>query len=102
SLDGGAGNDSYSYLADTALGSDTITDASGYDLISFTGTNTAVTLDLSSTALQTVNANLKITLTSGSAIENLNGGNGNDVLTGNSLNNAFIGGPGNDSLTGGG
>src|SRR5205807_1637535 len=77
-LNGGAGNDTYAYLADSALGSDTITDPSGTDTISFVGTSTAVTLDLSQTTQQTVNANLKITLSSSVAIENLTGGSGND------------------------
>ena len=72
-LDGGAGNDTYAFVADTALGNDTIADASGTDTISFAGTAAAVALDLSLTAQQTVNANLKITLASGSAIENLSG-----------------------------
>src|SRR5207248_3279620 len=98
---GGAGNDTYAYVADTALGNDTITDSSAVDTISFAGTSAAVAFDLSSTAQQTVNANLKITLASGSAIENLTGGNGADTLVGNDLNNALVGNAGNDAITGG-
>src|SRR5207237_235916 len=77
-----------------------ITDASGVDTIDFTGTTSAVTMDLSSTAQQTVNANLKITLASGSAIENVIGGSGADNLTGNTLNNTITGGAGNDTISG--
>src|SRR5207244_4459034 len=76
-------------------------DPAGADAITFAGTNAAVSLDLSSTAQQTVNANLKLTLASGSAFEALYGGNGNDTLTGNALNNTLIGNAGNDALNGG-
>src|SRR5439155_1474276 len=78
-----------------------ITDISGTDTIGFAGTAAAVGLDLSLTTQQTVNSNLKITLASGSAIENLTGGNGSDLLTGNTLPNTLIGDGGNDALDGG-
>src|SRR5207244_838069 len=80
-LTGGPGNDTYLFLADDALGNDTISDAAGTDTISFAGTSAAVSLSLSNTAQQTVNANLKLTLTSASALENLTGGSGNDILS---------------------
>src|SRR5205823_14142881 len=71
------------------------------DAVDFRGSTGGVALDLSSTAQQTVNPNLKITLASGSAIENLYGGNGNDTLTGNTLGNTIFGGAGNDTIDGG-
>ncbi len=98
---GNGGSNTYNFVANTSLGSDTINDSSGKGSISFAGTNSAVTLNLGSTAQQTVNANLKLTLSSASGILNLTGGNGNDVLTGNGLLNILRGGAGNDTLTGG-
>ncbi len=100
-LNGGGGNDIYTFVADTNLGNDTIIDSGGTDTISFVGTTAGVRLDLSSTAVQSVNPNLALTLASGSSIENVTGGNGNDTLTGNSLNNTLIGNAGNDTLSGG-
>src|SRR5205807_2434671 len=50
-LIGGAGNEIFAFLADTSLGNATINNAGGgIDTISFAGTNTAVSLSLSSTA----------------------------------------------------
>jgi hypothetical protein len=86
---GGGGKDTYLFVANTNLGSDTITDSSGQGTITFAGTNLGCTLNLSTTAQQTVNANLKLTLSSATGIQNVTGGNGNDLLTGNALNNTF-------------
>ncbi|MFN7805549.1 MAG: M10 family metallopeptidase C-terminal domain-containing protein, partial [Planctomycetaceae bacterium] len=98
---GGAGNDTYLFDADTALGIDTVSDSAGIDTLDFSGTTgQAIALNLALTTAQVVNANLTLTLTSASAIENVTGGSLNDTLTGNTLANTFIGGPGNDTLTG--
>ena len=103
SLTGGNGNDSYSFATNTVLGSDTLVELAGggTDLLDFSATTTqSITVDLSSTLPQVVNANLTLTLLDGSVIENAIGGSLNDVLTGNSLNNVIIGGAGNDTITG--
>ncbi len=102
-LSGGAGGDTYFFDTDLALGSDTISEAgSGTETLNFSGTTTrTVTLDLSNAAAQVVNVGLTLTLSSGSTLENVIGGELNDTLTGNSLANALTGGTGDDTLTGG-
>ncbi|MFM8220405.1 MAG: hypothetical protein ACKOJF_15940, partial [Planctomycetaceae bacterium] len=100
-LDGGAGDDSYRFDADVALGSDSITDASGVDTVTFADTGSlAVAFNLGLTTTQVVNANLSLRLVSATAIENLVGGSQNDTLTGNALNNLLDAGLGNDTLQG--
>ncbi|HMR99947.1 MAG TPA: M10 family metallopeptidase C-terminal domain-containing protein [Anaerolineales bacterium] len=101
-LTGGTGNDSYAFDTDSALGTDTVTEASGggTDTLNFTGSTNAVTVDLATTGNQTVNSNLTLNMTS-AQVENVTGGNGNDTITGNTLNNSLSGGNGNDALAGG-
>ena len=103
-FDGGAGNDIYQFNTATQLGSVLIAESgSGVDTIDFSPTlSTAVTLNLSSVAIQAVNSNLSLRLNSGSLIENATGGAGNDTLVGNSLPNNLIGNGGNDLLIGSG
>ena len=103
-LGGGGGNDIYLFDADTPLGSDTLieTGTGGTDLVDFSATSAEVTLDLSLTTLQVINANLSLVLSNGSVFENATGGNGNDTLLGNDLINVLTGGAGNDSLYGAG
>lgn len=100
-LTGGLGNDTYSFVATSALGSDTVTEAAsgGTDIIDFTGTTLASTFNLGLTTAQTVNANLTLTL-SATEVENVTGGSGADSLTGNNNPNIFIGASGNDTLSG--
>ncbi|WP_287722313.1 Calx-beta domain-containing protein, partial [Microcystis sp. M055S1] len=102
-LAGANGNDIYCFNASTLLGSDTIqeTTTGGIDTLDFTGTNTAVRVNLGITTVQTaVTNNLKLTFSANNTIENIIGDSGNDRLTGNSLNNTLTGGGGNDQLTG--
>ncbi|MDZ8107381.1 MAG: calcium-binding protein, partial [Nostoc sp. DedQUE12a] len=101
-LQGLTGNDAYSFLANSALGTDTIIETStgGTDTIDFSGTTVAVNLNLGVTTSQTVNSNLNLILSANNVIENTTGGTGNDILTGNTLNNTLIGGDGNDQLQG--
>ncbi|MCA2753948.1 MAG: M10 family metallopeptidase C-terminal domain-containing protein, partial [Microcystis sp. M137S2] len=102
-LAGANGNDIYCFNASTPLGSDTIqeTTTGGIDTLDFTGTNTAVRVNLGITTVQTaVTNNLKLTFSANNTIENIIGDSGNDRLTGNSLNNTLTGGGGNDQLTG--
>nr|MCM0594427.1 M10 family metallopeptidase C-terminal domain-containing protein [Gloeotrichia echinulata DEX184] len=103
-LAGGIGNDTYAFNASTPLGSDTIQETStgGNDTLSFSSTSTDVRVNLGVITTQTVNSNLKLTLSANNVIENVLGGNGSDRLIGNSLNNTLNGGSGNDVLTGGG
>ena len=100
-LQGGEGGDRYLFTATSALGKDTLTEsstASGTDLLDFTGTTLAVTLDLSTAVAQAVNANLSLVLGSATSIEAAMGGSGNDTLRGNVLANTLDGGLGNDIL----
>ena len=96
------GNDTYSFVAKTALGTDTIieTTTGGIDTLDFTGTTTAINVNLGVSTLQTVNSNLKVILSANNVIENATGGTGNDRITGNTLNNTLNGGDGNDQLQG--
>lgn len=101
-FNGGPGNDTYVFTADSPQGTDTILEAGGLDTVTFAGTTAGVALDLGVTAPQIVNSNLTLVLPQLTPqIENLIGGSGNDTLTGNSLNNSLTGGPGNDTLAGG-
>ncbi|MBD2692391.1 M10 family metallopeptidase C-terminal domain-containing protein [Anabaena catenula FACHB-362] len=101
-LTGLNGNDTYSFVANTPLGIDKITETAtgGIDTIDFTDTTAAVKVNLGTTTTQTVNSNLKLVLSANNVIENATGGNGNDRLTGNSLNNLLVGSAGNDLLQG--
>ena len=101
-LSGLDGNDTYRFLANTALGTDTITETTtgGIDNLDFTGTTAAVNVNLGVATSQTVNSNLKLILSANNVIENATGGTGNDRLTGNALNNTLNGGSGNDQLQG--
>ncbi len=104
SLIGGAGNDVYSFTANSALGTDSVseTPAGGLDTLDFSTTTVAVSLNLSSAAAQVVNATLTVSLTGTDVVENVIGGSGNDILIGNALANTLSGGLGNDALTGAG
>jgi Ca2+-binding RTX toxin-like protein len=101
-LNGGTGDDTYIINANTDTGTDNISEYanSGIDTLSFQPSTTAITINLSQTANQTiatgvfVNGNLD-------NIENVIGGAGNDNITGNALDNIFSSGAGNDTLNGG-
>ena len=101
-LTGLDGNDTYSFLASSPLGTDTITETTtgGIDNLDFNGTTAAVNVNLGITTSQTVNSNLKLIISANNVIENATGGTGNDRLTGNALNNTLNGGSGNDQLQG--
>jgi Ca2+-binding RTX toxin-like protein len=103
-LAGGLGNDVYSFSTNSPLGNDLVTElpGEGTDLLDFSATTSlGVTIDLSSSNAQAVNANLTLTLSASDVIENVTGGAQADTLTGNSLSNVLNGGAGNDSLSGG-
>ena len=100
-LTGSTGNDVFAFNTNSALGTDTVIEASGggTDTLNFTGSNNVVTVNLATTGNQTVNSNLTLNLTS-AQVENVTGGNNNDTITGNTLNNSLSGGNGNDAITG--
>ncbi|MFN9268285.1 MAG: beta strand repeat-containing protein, partial [Planctomycetaceae bacterium] len=102
-LVGGTGNDSYAFTTATPLGTDTLDETGGgVDTLDFsTTTDAGVTVDLSLSTTQVVNANLSLVLGAGDTFENALGGALGDVLTGNGLANALTGNGGNDTLTGG-
>ncbi len=101
-LVGGAGNDTYRFDADNALGLVSLDEVGGgNDTLDFSLTDTignAVNLAVATT--QVVNANLSLNLKSGSTFDNAIGGLGNDAITGNTLANILRGGSGNDALLG--
>jgi Ca2+-binding RTX toxin-like protein len=103
-LNGGADNDIYWFDADAPLGSDTLVEVGvGIDTLNFSATTTrAVAVNLSLPGPQVVNANLTLTLGSGSLFENAAGGALGDLLTGNALSNTLTGNAGNDILEGAG
>lgn len=103
-LEGRLGSDTYAFDADTALGTDNVTEVAsgGTDTLDFSATTgQAVSLNLGTVGNQVVNANLTINLSANNLFENVVGGSQNDTLTGNSLSNSLTGGPGSDTLTGG-
>ncbi|WP_234300981.1 Calx-beta domain-containing protein [Sphaerospermopsis aphanizomenoides] len=101
-LTGGNGNDTYAFVANSALGTDTITEVTtgGTDTLDFTGTTAAVNVNLGVATTQTVNSNLKLILSANNVIENATGSAANDRITGNSLGNLLVGAEGSDLLQG--
>src|SRR5262249_54726119 len=102
-LQGGAGNDDYVF-AGTGLGSDSIVEVANADEdeIDLSDFGSGATLELSTTASQTVSSsNLSLTLSSNTGIEDVIGSNYGDTITGNGVKNVLVGNAGNDSLTGG-
>ena len=101
SLIGGTGNDWYAFYG-TSVESDVVVEAANLDVdtLDFSGRGVAVTVDLSSTAVQTYDGSSKIQLSSSTGLENIVGTNFADTLTGNSRDNQIAGLGGNDTLTG--
>jgi Ca2+-binding RTX toxin-like protein len=119
-LRGGPGSDVYRFVTSlTPVGADSIVEAANadFDRLDFSAFG-PVTIDLSSTAPQTVRpVSLSLTLSDGRGIEavdgsggsdnirgnsrpnELNGNGGPDTLNGASGNDSLYGGPGNDVLT---
>ncbi len=90
---GGLGDDRYLLDTDLALGSDTINELDGgNDTLDFSSTTTrSVSVNLSLTTPQVVNAGLTLTLSSSTSVENIIGGSLGDSLTGNTLANLLTG-----------
>ncbi len=125
-LTGGAGDDIYMFSDSPTLETDTLSDSAGSDVLYFNdlgglldNLSQAVSVDLSTSGLQTVasgklaldfdgsefetvvGTDLDDTLTGGSQAERLEGRAGNDVLIGAAGNDTLDGGLGNDTLDGG-
>jgi hypothetical protein len=107
SLVAGTGGTTFEFAgAPGAFGSDTIDPPSGngLNLLDFSQFGGAVTLNLGSTARQTVSGSsgLALTLQNPTEINALADSNANDNITGNSAGDLFFVGKGNDTFTGGG
>jgi Ca2+-binding RTX toxin-like protein len=102
-LAGGTGDDGYVFAANAALGTDALIElpGEGVDLLDFGTTTVGVTVDLGTTATQTINANLSLSLSADDVFELLIGSAAADTLTGNLLDNVIFGGAGNDTILGG-
>jgi Ca2+-binding RTX toxin-like protein len=100
---GNTGPDVYEFDADEPLGSDTIDDPGGVDILDFGMTETVgLVVNLSITgAAQIVHAtNLTLTLTAATEIDHIIGGQQADILTGNAAANFFLAGLGDDVIDG--
>ena len=100
SLFGGLGNDTYVFGTASTAEADSVTEVAnaGTDTLNFGTLTTAVTLNLGSTAIQTVHTNRTLKLNSTATFENAIGGSGSDTLTGNALANMLNSNAGHDIL----
>ncbi len=100
-LAGMAGGDNYLLDTDLPLGTFTLDESGGgTDLLNFSQSTLAVTVDLGLSTSQVVNTNLTLILGAVDTFENASGGTGDDTLFGNALANILEGGDGNDQLIG--
>jgi Ca2+-binding RTX toxin-like protein len=99
---GGLGDDTYVFGLAAAAEADNVTEAAnaGTDTLDFSTLTMAITLNLGTTAIQTVHTKRTLKLNATSAVENAVGGSGHDTLTGNTLANTLTGNAGNDGLQG--
>jgi Ca2+-binding RTX toxin-like protein len=102
-LSGGAGNDQmFGENGDDRLiggaGNDIINGGAGNDTVDYSYLTAALTLNLATTAAQTVATGESDTITN---VENATGGSGNDSIAGTATSNVLNGGAGNDTLFGG-
>lgn len=102
-IDGGAGNDSLrgDDGDDTLIGgvgNDVINGGVGIDTVDYSAATANLTINLATTAAQTVATGESDTI---SNVENVIGGSGADTLTGSTLANNLNGGAGNDRIRGG-
>jgi Ca2+-binding RTX toxin-like protein len=103
-LAGGLGDDVYAFTPTTLLGADTVVEEAGegLDLLDFSASTVAVTVDLRTSGPQAINTNLQLNLTAASQFEMILGGAQGDTLYGNDGFNVLLGGAGNDTLFGSG
>jgi trimeric autotransporter adhesin len=102
-IDGGAGNDNL--LGDGGddvliggAGNDVLNGGVGIDTVDYSAATANLTINLATTAAQTVATGESDTI---SNVENVIGGGGADTITGSTLANSLNGGAGNDRLRGG-
>ncbi len=106
-LNGGSGSDTLVFDPDSKEGSDTVIESpgtsSGAGTLDFSQAQSAVTVDISSTAAQTIDSysNLTLTLASDDTIENVLGGAGNNTITCNSLDDTVTAGSGTETFNAG-
>jgi Ca2+-binding RTX toxin-like protein len=97
---GGAGNDLYYFFSHsgTQLGSDVVyeNDSFDTDTLNFEAMARGVNINLASTAVQVVNSDLTLQLSSATGIENVRGTLYGDTIRGNSRNNRIDGMAGDD------
>lgn len=104
-LIGGAGDDTYLFVG-LNLGNDTVDETpqpspdDSQDELNFFGFPDPIRIDLAETSSQGVSPNLRLSLTSGSGIENIVGTVLADDIQGNDRNNLIIGAGGQDVLSG--
>lgn len=102
-MTGGLGNDAYVFSPSTAgMEAETVTEQinEGTDRLVFASQVLSVSVALGKRSIQDVHLNRTLKLNSGSSIENVIGGKGDDRLIGNSLGNRITGNGGNDILVG--
>ncbi len=101
-LRGGPGDDVYVFDPTLLPEADQITElaSAGLDTLSFAALDIPVTLNLATTAVQSVHTNRTLRLSSAVTMENAAGGSAGDTLAGNGLANVLIGNGGSDQLTG--
>jgi Ca2+-binding RTX toxin-like protein len=102
-LIGGANSDSYVFEAASSGEIDTVTELSGegIDRLDFSAITNNLNVNLGSSAQQSIHTNRSLKLNSGTTLEDIRGGSGNDTLRGNSLHNSITGGAGSDVMFGG-
>jgi Ca2+-binding RTX toxin-like protein len=92
-LVGGSGNDTFKFTAAGSL-SGTVNGGAGTNTLDYSARTSDVTVNLVTGAATSIGGGV-------TAIQNVNGGSGNDRLTGNGGNNILRGNGGNDALEGG-
>lgn len=103
-LIGGDGFDNYVFKADSALGTDTVTDSSvgNQNALDFTSSTALVTVDLRQIT-NVVNGFLTLNIANGAgSIYAVKGGQAGNVLYGDDFKNVLTGGASNDFLSGNG
>jgi subtilisin-like proprotein convertase family protein len=98
--DADTANDTYFYTNEYGIyGAITLTDSSGIDTINAAAITSSSNINLTPGSTSTLNGT-KLTISSGTTIENAFGGDGNDTIIGNAAANVLSGGRGNDILIG--
>ncbi len=104
-LDGGAGNDRFVFVENTAFDGVVVTGGAGSDTLDFSAFTLDLTVNLGSIGgyqiVEPLGPEMALYLTAVD-VENLIGGSGDDTLTGNALDNRITGNGGVDNINGAG